>query len=435
VLNDNKDIIVKLIFSLFIISTFFLQTGCGDSDNPVENNFADINIIVKSSTDSAVIPGANVILYNASNGNVLRRISSAANGVSMFEDVDPGTFYVRISAQNFNELPPVNFSPLPFSAGAGNTLTFTYYLSPRDGQAGMISGYVNPPVGGILIKASEQMGNCYSSYSGPDGYYVIFNVPYGTYNLGAAKNGYRSDSLYQVNISQSNQHRNQDINIYQVTGAALSGSVTFLAVNNGIVDVSILDRETKSAINGLSTVINESRLYNLAGIPKGEYLAWASFKNDGFVMDPDWIYRNPGGLNISFPADSGSKALNFSVTGAVKLLSPTNPADSIIPAEIDTLEPMFMWNAYPQTKEYIIEVKDLNGNIIWGGYNSAGVIQHAVIPKEVTSVRFNFDGSASAQLKRGEVYQWKIYSDNDAVQNIQTLLSSSEDLMGLFKVK
>jgi hypothetical protein len=32
------------------------------------------------------------------------------------------------------------------------------------------------------------------------------------------------------------------------------------------------------------------------------------------------------------------------------------------------------------------------------------------------------------------VYQWKIYADDSADPNIQTLLSSSEDLRGLFQI-
>ena len=90
---------------------------------------------------------------------------------------------------------------------------------------------------------------------------------------------------------------------------------------------------------------------------------------------------------------------------------------------------------FPQTKEYVIEVKDINGNLIWGGFNESGEISHAPIPKEWTSVQFDFDGSATESLKSGNIYQWKLYSDDSAAPGVQTLLSSSEDLMGLFIVK
>ena len=109
-----------------------------------------------------------------------------------------------------------------------------------------------------------------------------------------------------------------------------------------------------------------------------------------------------------------------------------NPANSITPALADSVVPTFYWNAYPQTKEYIIEVRDINGNLIWGGFTASGEIRHAQIPKEWNSVEFNFDGSALMQLQQGNIYQWRLYSDDEATAGVQTLLSSSEDLMGLF---
>src|SRR5690606_7231764 len=104
----------------------------------------------------------------------------------------------------------------------------------------------------------------------------------------------------------------------------------------------------------------------------------------------------------------------------------------LIPALADSIIPTFFWDAFPQTKEYIIEVRDINGNLIWGGFNENGEIRHAQIPKELNNIEFNFDGSALAQPQSGSIYQWRIYSDDDAAPNVQTLLSSSEDLMGLF---
>ena len=85
--------------------------------------------------------------------------------------------------------------------------------------------------------------------------------------------------------------------------------------------------------------------------------------------------------------------------------------------------------------EYIIEVFNSNGEVIWGGFDSSGVIQHPKIEAvNSMSVVYNFDSSAVDSLHVGETYRWKVYADNDATANVQTLLSSSERLMGLFKV-
>jgi hypothetical protein len=424
----------KSIISLIIIFIACSVISCSNDDDPLVSQISHINVVVKTSSDSTVVPGANVILYDASNGNPLRRGSSGNDGTAIFENLNPGTFFVKISAQNFNNLPPENIASVPFTTTAGQRLNIIYYLTAHPGQSGRISGFVSPVLPGVLVKAVNT-NNTFSTYTGPDGYYVLFNVDYGTYNLSASMNGYRSAADQEVTISSSNNSAAKDILLTSVAGGSLSGTVTFLATQNGIVDISLLDNQTGSAIKGLATKIDSGRAYNLTGIPKGEYIAWPSFQNDGYVMDPDWMFKNPGGLNVSFLSDSGSKTLNFSVTGAINIISPTNPAASIIPVEADSTIPLFTWNAYSSAKEYIIEVRDLNGNLIWGGFTPDGTIRHSQIQKEKNSIRFNFDGSATAQLVKGEIYQWKIYADNDAAANIQKLISSSEDLMGIFKAK
>ncbi|MEJ2616342.1 MAG: carboxypeptidase-like regulatory domain-containing protein [Ignavibacteriaceae bacterium] len=414
----------------------FIFNGCSKNDNPVQPvNQTNLSIKTLSSSDSSIIQAANVILFNANNGEAVSRLFSNQQGIASFQDIQAGNYFVKISAQGFNEVPVQNLTPIPFSVLQDQSQTINYYLDPYTGNWGKIDGTLNPAVPGVLICAYNQVDNSiYQTYSGPDGYFVFFNLSYGSYKITAIKASYYSDSTYNTNITNSTSSKTININIKQDMGSTLKGAVTFLAVTNGIVDISILDKQTMAAVNGLSTIIDSARNYKIQNIPQGNYIAWASYKNDGYVMDPDWIFKNPGALEINFSTDS-STSLNFSVTNAINLISPTNNPDTILPVSVDSLNPVFTWSPYPQAKEYIIEVKDLNGNIIWGGFDENGIIRHAKISKETTSVKFNFDGSAKSLLKRGEVYQWKVYADDNALDNVQTLLSSSEDLMGLFKVK
>ena len=421
---------VFIITLILIVSNFF--SSCS-KDNSVEPTpVTAIQIIVKSSANSSVISGANVVLYNANSGESFSRAFTGNDGVAKFEYVSAGNYYVILSAQGFNNVPQGNVSPVPFSVSTGETTTQTYFMDVLQGTFGKIDGMVIPKLGGFLIVATSAGMNAeYHTYSGPDGYFVLFNVPFDTYTVDAIKSGYQSADQPQVTLSASTTSASVQITMNQITGSTLTGMVTFLAVENGIVDISLLDKISHSVVNGLTTMIDSSRTYTISNIPAGEYIAWASYENDDYVMDPDWIFKNPGALFVSFTTDS-SKIRNFSVTGAIKIISPTNPANSITPAFADSVMPTFQWYAYPQTKEYIIEVRDINGNLMWGGFRENGIIRHAQIPKEWTSVEYDFDGSAVSPLNSGEIYQWRIYSDDDATPNVQTLLSSSEDLMGLF---
>ncbi|MGE5861791.1 MAG: hypothetical protein ACM34J_14595, partial [Ignavibacteria bacterium] len=322
-------------------------------------------------------------------------------------------------------------SPVPFSVSAGQLFARTYHMNPMPGAFGRIDGTIIPKLPGFLIVARSTSTSLeYHTYSGPEGYFVLYNIPYGTYIVNAAKSGYHLDAQPQVILSSSSFYESIQMSLSEVSGSSLTGKVTFLSAINGIVDVSLLDQTSLSVINGLTTRIDSNRNYAVYNIPNGNYIAWASYENDGYVMDPDWLFKNPGALEISFTG--AGKTLDFSVTDAVTITSPTNSAAVLLPAPADSVIPTFYWDSYPQAKEYIIEVRDVNGNLIWGGFTESGVINHPQIPKEQNSVQFNFDGSASLTLQKGNVYQWRIYVDDDAALNIQTLLSSSENLMGLF---
>lgn len=423
-----------LISVISVFFAFFLITGCSDDNSTEPTPPTIIKIVVKSSADSSTIIGANVVLYDANTGESVSRAFSESDGVATFQASFSGNYYVRISAQGFKEVPEGSVSPVPFSVSSGQTTSRTYYMNVFPGTFGKIDGTVNPQLSGFLIVArSSGMNSEYHTYSGPNGYFVLFNVPFDTYEVDAIKSGYQSANQPQVTLSPGAASVTVEISVNQIAGSTLTGKVTFLAVVNGIVDVSLLDKTSYSVVNGLTTTINSERNYTINKIPAGEYVAWASYQNDGYVMDPDWLFKNPGAIFVSFAGDS-SKVRDFSVTGAITIISPTNPAEELIPALADSVVPTFKWNAYSSTKEYIIEVRDINGELVWGGFKANGEIRHAQIPKEWTSVEFNFDGSALTQLISGNIYQWRIYSDDDDAANIQTLLSASEDLMGLFTI-
>jgi uncharacterized membrane protein len=426
-----------LIRSIFtILLSLVIYVGCSDDSNPVEpeKTTGTLKTIILSATNSSGIANANVVLYNADNNEAILRKSSASNGECSFE-CDPGNYFVRISAQGYNSSPPENNTPIPFAIDKGENLTREFNLNPLDvSQPGQISGYVNPVVNNILVIAEESDGSRYSTITGPDGYFVLFNLPYGGYSLHAYKAGYEAETVVEKVLSASAPSATATITLKQVSGATLQGKVTFLASENSVVDISLVDPATLSAVPGLSTFSDTSGLdYEINNIPSGTFLAWASFMNDGYVMDPDWIFKNPGVLNVTF-TEGDSLELNFSVTDAVIINSPTNPSDSIYAVIADSTTPTFNWDEYPSAKEYIIEVRKMNGEIIWGGFNADGSINHHKIDAQTSNVLYNFDGTASETLKAGEIYQWKIYADDDRNNGVQTLISASEDLLGIFEI-
>ncbi len=99
---------------------------------------------------------------------------------------------------------------------------------------------------------------------------------------------------------------------------------------------------SREAVPGLSAT-TVSFVYTISNVPLGTYLARATFKNDGKVVDPDWIVKNGEPMVV---VAGGTVSRPFSVTGAISLVSPTNLASSTQPIEVSSTRPMLSWLAY-----------------------------------------------------------------------------------------
>jgi hypothetical protein len=202
---------------------------------------------------------------------------------------------------------------------------------------------------------------------------------------------------------------------------------------NSIVDITLAHPVSYEAIPGLDTMMHGgTSTYDLNGIPPGTFIPWASYRNDGYVMDPDWI-RKFGLPVLTFALGDSAKELDFSITDAVPVIYPTNHPDTLIPVTIPTDTPTFVWELYPSAQEYIIAVYNSFGKLIWGGYDENNNVLHAKIGAQTESVVFNFDNSAKEPLMGGS-YRWKVWADKNRNDGVQQLISSSEDLLGLFQL-
>ena len=430
--------ISAIILFFFSIAIVACDGGGGSGDN--HTPMGSLLVTVDDASDDSAVENASVSVYDDKNQIV---INSTTDMAGEFECLlSPGSYYIKVAAQGFNPVPLSNQGAIPFEILDGQTTMENVVVDahPNAGNTGQLSGIVmtSAPdsigVSDVLVIAEDGVQNLFASgVSGPDGDYVLFNVEPGSYTLSAYRSGYRqvSDPV-TVDVTIDGNNEQNDIEIETHENANLSGQVTFLAITNSIVDITLIHPDTLDTIPGLSTLNDTNNNYLLESIPPGTYIAWASFRNDGYVMDPDHIFKF-GLPQITFTENSSDQELDFSVTGAVTIIDPTNEENLVVPQYIYTDSPTFTWEKYPSAKEYIVEVFDSQGNTIWGGFDAAGgVVQHPQIAANQTSVVFNSDGSATELLQDGETYRWKIYADNDDALNVQTLISSSEGQMGLF---
>ena len=424
-----------LIIFLILIAALVGCGGHGGSDN----HMGTLSVSVKDATDNTAINNASFAVYDSS--NVL--VTSGLTGVNgEFEySLSQGTYSIMVAAQDYLPVPPSNQDAVPLEIIAGQTTTQNVALDkhPDAGNTGQISGSIltsgSNGVPGVLVIAKDATQNlAVSGITDQNGDYVLYNVMPGSYTIEVYLAEYRevSDPV-TVEVVADGSHEADAIEMAVHANADLYGQVTFLAIVNGVVDITLVHPDTLDTIPGLSTQNDANALtYRLNSVPPGTYIAWASFRNDEYVMDPDSI-RKFGLPQVTFTADSADLEQSFDVTGAVSITDPTNEWDLVVPEVVNSATPTFAWESCPSAKEYIIEVFNSTGETIWGGFDASDVVQHTQIDQHATSAVFNFDGSATAELQDGDTYRWKIFADFDDAQNVQGLISSSEDQMGLFK--
>jgi hypothetical protein len=424
---------MKTRLQVWVLALIWLIVGSA-CRKEVDTTIGTLQGTVQDAETKTGLANVRIIIFDANtNSPIGVTLLTQANG-SYTTTLAPGNYYLKLYKQGYNSVPGRDMSALPFSIVGGQTLENPYRMYPStviDG--GIISGKVTngtAPVAGVLVVAIAGSTG-HSSITDKDGNYFIYNVPAIEHSVQGWISGYNSSSV-SINVAAGGNYPNTNLSLSGATSGMVSGSVTFLATTNINVDVALTHPGTHETIPGLSTTTSGGT-YMIHNVPNGTYLARATYQNDGKVMDPDWIIKN-GEPFVT--VDNATATRNFSVTGAVSISSPSNSPDLIVPAIVTTATPTFTWSAYSSTDDYIIEVMDANGKVVWGGFSNNWQTKNIIIPKSQTSILYNADGKAQSPLYPGHVYRWKIYASKTENTLLGwKLISASEDQRGIFIIQ
>lgn len=422
-----------LMAMYLLVSTVFISCKKDSDDAPTQGTFKGM----VTNTSNQGITNVRIIVYDANTNAPVGGGTQTGSDGSFSITLDPGTYYLNLSKQGYNGIPAAGTTPVSVIIEVGKETVSNYQMSASSVvNGGSIAGRVTSggnALAGVLVVAGSG-ANGYSSVTDINGNYYIYNVPAGTYDVKGFLSKYNSPSL-SVTLTAGSESSGNNLAMTSGATGSISGAVSFLATNNGEVDVTLTNPLTKETIPGLVTKTQDGE-YSISNIPDGVYIVRASFANDNYVVDPDWIIKN-GEPMVTVAANTNTQ--DFSVTGAIKLTSPTNDSASVKPMEVTGITPTFTWQAYSSTSDYVIEVSDINGNIIWGGFKNTGgtITKNIIIPKNQLSIVFNSDSKATSALKANTVYRWRIYASKDDSSSPTgwKLISVSEEQRGLFIIK
>lgn len=421
-----------------LIAFSLLLFACSDRTMDASHHAPVLELkLVQSSDTNQKISHAFVVVYDSLMQAVASGFSDDKGMLRL--ELAPSSYRVQVDAQSYFRFPRLGGnSPIyTLKMDSVHHVQIALDVDSNSMDKGALLGKVLnaqgvPVVGARVIASGAQgFGECLSDAQGQ---FALFNLGADSYRISAQKAHFWSEQTLSVQVQSRQSQQGLVLRMSEVQGTKIFGTISFLASSNAKVDLTLVDPVTMLPIPGLVAWNDSGSRFQLLGVAPGEYIAWASYQNDGYVVDPDWI-RKFGMPKITVKPGDTALELNLSVTGADTLAMPTNAATSLVAQEVDSDSLIFKWAKYPSAKEYFIEVRDSQGRLIWGGIDSVQSNLLKILDARTISCSYNYDGSAREALKKGETYHWKIWADRDATPGIQGLLTSSEDQMGYFRIK
>ncbi len=433
--------ILKYRFVFILLAAFLIPfiSQCSDGGGGGTPTTGTITGTVRDESTNAVLAGVRIIVFNANtNAPAGNSLTSSATGKYSVE-LEPGSYYLKLAKQGYINVPAPNVTPIPVTVDLDSESVYDVQMTATQlTNIGYITGRVLESATGVAgaMVVADNGTNAYSSITDVGGYYYIYNVPVDTYTVKSFISGKNAAPVTGVIVLNNTQATAANITITSNAAGCVKGSLSFLATTAVSVDVSLVHPVTHEAIPGLTTFMDTAggANYIIRNVPAGNYIARASYQNDGRVVDPDWIIKF-GEPSVTVNNDTITK--NFSLTGSVTLNSPTNPQTSTTPFTIPDSLPRLQWTAYPgSTAGYVIEVTNSNGSVIWGGFTNK--TRNFILHKDSTAVNYNYNGLASNPLIRRNIYRWRVFACKNENGADSTgwgykLISVSEEQRGLIK--
>lgn len=404
--------------------------GGGDSEPPPTGS---LRVAVTDGESGEALSQATVLLVDGGTGSPLGDLLvTDASGVATVV-LPLRSVFVHVSAQAYAPVPPTRAQPVPVQIQKDQTVDVQVELfgladpASRGKLAGMVKGLSGEGVAGALVVAEVQ-GESVSGVSSSTGAFVLHNVAPGTAEVTAWKADLNFDSLTEVAVVAGEPTSGLVLPARSAASGSASGSVSFLAVENGTTDITVVHPETGDVIPGLRTYNTDTNTFSLGGVPNGTFHIVASLENDHYVLDPDRVVKFG---TPSITVSGGLVNVDFDITDAIPLIAPVDNQDIPLPAQDTDLQ--FRWAAYPSTSNYVVEVAAEDGEVIWGGFTPEGTQRVSTV---ATALVFNSDGTATRALEVGRYYQVRVYaSKEDQKQPLgYKLISSTEALKGVFRI-
>lgn len=424
---------------------------------------------VFNATNDAAVEGARVVAIdaatNAAASNVVLTDAEGRYSVPVrltrsttaAQDQKTNAFTLRVSAEGFQNFPspirqaiPVNVTRSEENAVSNNTRDVALLPLAEDlATLSRIEGHAlegSNGVGGVLVVA-EGGGRASSAVTDSSGAYAILNLPAGTYSVRGYIGGKAFAPVEGVVVEAATPKTDVDLSVdAAVTLTKVVGTINMVEGAEGNPTVVLVVAATGEVPPGLSTV-SAANNYAIAEVAPGTFHLFASYDNDGNVMDPDpQQLQQP--IVVSPPTGAVDGVITipgFKVTVALDVVRPgLNP---VTETPVSTTGLVFEWKDDSSELFYGFELFNAFGERIYGSAPSATQQPAVKLPAVSGSatVTLTYGDTSNGlpawpTLTSGQTYQWRATSyrcrtgGGGACSNYAAI-SQTENLRGIFTVE
>ncbi|MCB9647345.1 MAG: hypothetical protein H6730_12205 [Deltaproteobacteria bacterium] len=250
------------------------------------------------------------------------------------------------------------------------------------------------------------------------GGFVFVDLPTGPYQVTVLGRGLTGTPA-SVEVTADTE-ASAELTVTEGGGVAVSGEVSGPSAASSTLYLT--HAASGLPVAGLSVEVTGGAPFTVEGVPPGSYQVRTGLEvGDGWVMDPELTRRGP----VTFTAADGPvQGVDVGLSPALGGLSPTASATT-------SATPTLRWTEDPAADFYVVEVQDMAGRTLWGGFDATGNWRFRVLAGRGEAT---YEGAA---LTPGARYRWRVYAadQDEVVPSAFTLIGASEELEGVFSVE
>jgi protocatechuate 3,4-dioxygenase beta subunit len=313
----------------------------------------------------------------------VRTATTDATGTYTIANVPPGTYVVVASKEGYQT------SSLTVSVLQATTAVANFSLSQII-LPGSITGSVTDAKDGSPIVGATVSDSVRTATTDATGKYTIADVPPGTYQVVASKQGYQSSSLTVNVLSGATALANLSLSQIILPGS-ITGSVTDAKDGSPIVGATVSDSVRTATTDATGT-------YTIANVPPGSYQVTAS--KEGYQSSSSTVGVLQGATAVANFSLS-QIILPGRITGTVTSAKDGSPlvgatvSDSIRTATTDATGKYTIANVLPGTYQVVASKEgyqnsSLTVNVFSGGTTIANFsLSRIILPGKITGTVTN----------------------------------------------